>query len=90
MLDGANDDMSPEARTERLYWFLLNMGLVVEPEMKEGHWCALRVAVNSATQSAQESSSTGVVAPVEGAEIRRTIAPAQNGGDGVVNFPAKC
>ena len=55
MLDENSADMTPEARTERLYWFLRNMGFVVEPEMKDGRWCALRVAVELPALAAQVS-----------------------------------
>lgn len=88
MVDVLGSDMSPEARTERLYWFLRNLGLAVEPEMEDGRWCALRVAVNSAAQAAEGASKATVHAPVEGAQVVGTVPATQNRRDGVVDFPA--
>ena len=88
MIDDPELDMSPEARTERLYWFLRNLGLVVEPELKEGRWCALRVAVNSTSYPAKKPAKAGIVVPVEGSQVGRTIGTAKDCGLGVINFPS--
>ena len=87
MIDPTGADNSPEARIERLYWFLRNMGLVVNPVLRDGRWHALHVAVESAPAATQQTAETGVVAPVEGAEIGEGITTAQDGGCSVVDFP---
>ncbi len=87
MFDATSADMSPEARTERLCWFLRNTGHIVEPEMKDGHWCALRVVLNSAAQAAQESSEAGVHTPVEGTQIGMGIGAPTRHGKNVIDLP---
>ena len=89
MLDENSADMTPEARTERLYWFLRNMGLVVEPEMKDGRWCALRVAVELPALAAQVSSEASIDVPMKCPKIRENIFASECNRDDVIDFPSK-
>jgi hypothetical protein len=82
-------DNSTEARTERLYWFLRNMGLSVIPVMQDGRWRELRVSVESAfvEESAECAAEASVVPPVKGAKVAEPIEPAQCNGMVVIDFP---
>lgn len=93
MLEFSEADNSAEARTERLYWFLRNLGLVVNPIMEDGRWCALHVAVvlpaeQSGTEPAKSSTQARVVPPVQRPQVALTVGTAQGCGDGVVDFPS--
>lgn len=83
------------SRNERLYHQFLDLGLYVVPifaDKERARIDYLHVSVDLPIfqQPAEESTVSGVMLPVEGAEITNVIRPTHCGGDGVVvKFPSK-
>ncbi len=80
--DLAAVDNSPAARTERLYWFLRNMGLCVSPIFNGETLTALQVAC------ADSSTESSIVSPMEGAQVGEAVGTAKGSGFNVVDFPS--
>lgn len=82
------DHMDRASRTRRLYDHLMGMGLVVSPIYVNGDMDSLHVAVALPQCTAQQATESGVVLPVQGANIRGRVKPAESRGNNVVDFPA--
>ena len=84
--NSGTDDNGVPARTERLYWFLRNMGLVVKPMFTDSQMSALLVSCEEVAKGAAQG---GVVAPMEGPEIGGRVGSTKSRGLNVVDFPTE-
>lgn len=81
------DHMDRTSRTYRLYEQLKGMGLYVCPIYADGEIDSLHVAVELPLCAPEEAAHAGIVTPVERPQVRYPVAPTENGGDVVVDFP---
>lgn len=89
----APEHMDRWSRHERLYRYLLSLGLVVHPIFADGERARidhLRVSVDlpkAADICSGLDAEGDVVAPVQGAEIGEAVGTAERVGNNVVDFP---
>lgn len=83
------EHMNREIRTERLYDQLKNMGLFVSPIFVEGEMDSLHVAVDLPQCTAQQAAESGVVSPVQSADVGSGIESTQGSRTNVVEFPTE-
>lgn len=81
------DHMDRASRTQRLYDHLKGMGLVVSPIYVNGEIDSLHVAVDLPRCTAQQATESGVILPMQGADVGGGIEPAQERRLNVVYFP---
>lgn len=80
--------MTVSDRTERLYNFLVSMGLIADPIVVDGEIKSISVKVDlSADSTRQRPTHTSVSFPVDRSKIREAVATAQNLRSNVINFP---
>lgn len=87
MIHGTIAEMSPEARTERLYWFLRNMGLIVEPEMQDGQWRALRVSVFHPVTIGGQTATTAQGSAATPAQDRQNVVELPKPENATITTP---
>jgi hypothetical protein len=89
--------MDKYSRNERLYHFLLGMGLIVNPiclpdDPAKIDYLHVTVTLANATESfvrevTESPSISCVVKPIERPEIRNVVGSSEATGDTVINFP---
>ena len=92
------EHMDKYSRNERLYRFLLSMGLIVNPVRltddlsKIDHlYVTVALSANDAAfiPGSERSSEAGVVGVVERSEVGEIVRPAKGDGNVVVDFPPR-
>lgn len=89
------EHMDKWTRNERVYRFLLGLGLVVTPIFEDHDHTRIKCLVVAAALDhadpvesiSEQASQLGIIAPVEGPEIGEGVGSIERGRENVVDFP---